>query len=72
MEVEEIASQIVDSAIKVHPSLGPGLLETAYQTCLAYDLRQRGRTVSAKSRYQSLLKQFAWMPVIELICELMG
>ena len=39
MEVEEIASQIVDSAIKVHRALGPGLLETAYQTCLAYDLR---------------------------------
>jgi hypothetical protein len=30
MEVEEIASQIVESEIKVHRALGPGLLETAY------------------------------------------
>jgi GxxExxY protein len=42
MEIEKIASEIVDSAIKVHRALGPGLLESAYQACLAYELRQRG------------------------------
>ena len=41
MELEEIAKQIVDAAIQVHRSLGPGLLESAYQTCLAYELRKR-------------------------------
>lgn len=42
MDIEEIAKNIVDSAIKVHRALGPGLLESAYQHCLIYELRQRG------------------------------
>jgi GxxExxY protein len=36
MGIEEIAKIIVDAAIKVHRALGPGLLESAYQYCLAY------------------------------------
>jgi GxxExxY protein len=36
---------IVDSAIQVHSAIGPGLLESAYQTCLAYELRARGLLV---------------------------
>jgi len=43
--IETIAKDIVDAAIKVHKTLGPGLLESAYQQCLAYELRQRGRKV---------------------------
>jgi GxxExxY protein len=42
MNIEEIATQIVDSAFKVHSTLGPGLLESAYQTCLRYELEKRG------------------------------
>lgn len=41
-EIEEAASQIVDSAIRVHAALGPGLLESAYQRCLIHELRRRG------------------------------
>ena len=48
MELEEIATEIVDAAIKVHRSLGPGLLESAYQQCLAYELRQRGLSVECE------------------------
>jgi GxxExxY protein len=33
-ELNEITGQIVDSAMKVHRTLGPGLLESAYETCL--------------------------------------
>jgi GxxExxY protein len=44
-DIEAIATDIVDSAIKVHRALGPGLLESAYQHCHAYELRQRGRRV---------------------------
>ena len=40
--------QIVDAAIKVHTALGPGLLESAYQACLAYELRQRGLQVQTE------------------------
>lgn len=48
MDIEKIGSAIVDSAIKVHRALGPGLLESAYQECLAYELRQRGLEVSCE------------------------
>jgi GxxExxY protein len=48
MEIEEVGKQIVDSAIKVHRALGPGLLESAYQTCLAQELRKRGLHVECE------------------------
>jgi len=41
--IETIGSDIVDCAIKVHQVLGPGLLESAYQHCLAHELRKRNR-----------------------------
>ena len=44
-DMEAIATDIVDCAIKVHKALGPGLLESAYQYCQAYELRKRGRIV---------------------------
>ena len=42
MEIEQVARQIVHSAIKVHKALGPGLLESVYQKCLAYELEKEG------------------------------
>lgn len=41
-ELEAIATQIVDAAFKVHSTLGPGLLESVYETCLAHELTKRG------------------------------
>ena len=41
MDIEQVAREIVDSAVKVHRALGPGLLESAYQQCLAHELRKR-------------------------------
>ena len=38
---DEVAKDIVDAALKVHRALGPGLLESAYQACLAHDLQKR-------------------------------
>ncbi len=43
--LEQVATQIVDAAIAVHRELGPGLLESAYQGCLEYELRSRGLRV---------------------------
>ena len=48
MGIEETARTIVDAAIKVHRALGPGLLESAYQACLAYELRKRGLRVECE------------------------
>jgi len=42
VETEEAAKEVVDAAIKVHKSLGPGLLESVYEICLAHELKQRG------------------------------
>ena len=42
MDAESAAKEIVDAAIKVHRALGPGLLESSYQQCLAFELRKRG------------------------------
>ncbi len=42
---EEIAAQIVDAAYRVHAELGPGLLESAYEHCLALELTARGLRV---------------------------
>lgn len=38
---EEIATEIVDAAFLVHSTLGPGLLESVYEECLAYELSER-------------------------------
>ena len=48
MDIEEVARQIVDAAIQVHRALGPGLLESAYQRCLAYELGKRGLRVECE------------------------
>jgi len=43
--LERVATQIVDAAFKVHSELGPGLLESVYEKCLAYELTKRGLRV---------------------------
>ncbi len=40
--LDQITRRIIGAAIEVHQVLGPGLLESAYQTCLSFELRQRG------------------------------
>ena len=40
MSEKEISSKIIGAAIEVHKQLGPGLLESTYETCLAYELKQ--------------------------------
>lgn len=45
MHENQIGTIVVDSAIRVHRSLGPGLLERVYQTILAWELERRGLSV---------------------------
>ena len=42
LPLDTITGQIVDAAVKLHQSLGPGLLESVYETVLARDLERRG------------------------------
>ena len=43
--IDKIASEIVDSAYKVHKELGPGLLESVYEAALAYELEKEGLSI---------------------------
>jgi GxxExxY protein len=43
--VERLARDVVDAGLTVHRALGPGLLESVYEHCLAYELQHRGLTV---------------------------
>ncbi|TWU30268.1 GxxExxY protein [Bythopirellula polymerisocia] len=45
MHENPISKEIVDAAFKVHTTLGPGLLESVYESVLAYELNKRGLTV---------------------------
>lgn len=45
MNENEISNVIIGKAIKVHKFLGPGLLESAYQECLLYELKNSGLSV---------------------------
>ena len=45
MDDEKVGKVILDCAFKVHSALGPGLLESAYEACLAYELKQQGLDV---------------------------
>jgi GxxExxY protein len=48
IDIEVTAREIVHAAIKVHKALGPGLLESVYQRCLAYELEKIGLKVACE------------------------
>ncbi len=45
MSINELTGAIIAAAVEVHRRLGPGLLESAYRACLAYELRKRGMEI---------------------------
>ncbi|WP_035468216.1 GxxExxY protein [Algoriphagus mannitolivorans] len=45
---EDLTEQILNCAFKVHSKLGPGLLESAYQACLKYELEKLGLDVKSQ------------------------
>ena len=45
MNLNEISHKIIGAAMKVHTALGPGLLESAYEACLKYELEKNGMKV---------------------------
>lgn len=56
---DSVAREIVDSAFTVHSALGPGLLESVYEQCLAHELQSRGlridRQILVPVRYRDIL-----------------
>ena len=47
-EIDQVTQKIIGAAIEVHRALGPGLLESAYEACLVYELAERGLKVEAQ------------------------
>lgn len=47
--VEAIGKKMLDAAYTVHTDLGPGLLESVYEACLAYELRNQGVKVETQA-----------------------
>ena len=48
MTQDQITEQIIGAAMKVHSALGPGLLESACQACLFYELKKQGLVVESE------------------------
>ena len=42
LDIEEIGKKVLDAAYTVHSALGPGLLESVYEACLAYEIKKLG------------------------------
>jgi GxxExxY protein len=47
-EVERVGKAVLDAAFKVHTALGPGLLESVYETTLAYEVQKGGLLVETQ------------------------
>ena len=45
---QELTKEIIGAAIEVHRELGPGLLESAYEACICYELKLRGIDVACQ------------------------
>lgn len=56
-EINKVTSAIIHSAIEVHKALGPGLLESAYEACLAYELRNQGFQVEVQKPLPLVYKE---------------
>jgi len=57
MNENEISKIIIGCAIEVHKQLGPGLLESAYQECLYYELTQTGLKVQKEKPMPIIYKE---------------
>ena len=55
-ELDQITRLIMGAAIEVHRAIGPGLLESAYERCLTYELIDRGATVEVQKELPLIYK----------------
>jgi GxxExxY protein len=56
-EIQALSYKIIGLAIEVHRQLGPGLLETAYQECLFYEIKKAGLKVEKEKSLPVIYKE---------------
>ena len=57
MEINEITREIIGCAIEVHKILGPGLLESAYEECMIFELQNSGLRVESQKPVPVIYKE---------------
>ena len=57
MNENEIGTLILDAAFEVHKTLGPGLLESSYEHCLAFELINKGMSVDVQRALPLVYKE---------------
>ncbi len=57
MNIEELFKKVLDCSFQVHTALGPGLLESAYEECLFYELVQNGLKVEKQKALPLVYKE---------------
>jgi len=57
MEINQITEKIIGCAIEVHKFLGPGLLESAYEECLVFELQNAGLNVERQKPVTVIYKE---------------
>lgn len=57
VELNALTEKIIGAAIEVHRHLGPGLLESAYESCLAYELEQLGLMIERQKALPLIYKE---------------
>jgi hypothetical protein len=63
-----LTEKVIGAAIAVHHELGPGLLETAYEACLAYELMDRGLFFQRQKPCPWSIAEFTWIAATGSTC----
>ena len=66
-QLERIAHEVVDAAVKLHIRVGPGLYESVYETLLAKELQRRGLRVERQKRFSLGLEGTLMAPASLLV-----
>jgi GxxExxY protein len=64
-KADQLSSEVIGAAIEVHRILGPGLLESIYETCLIHELGLRGMVVEKQDEVRIRYKQIEFTEVLK-------
>lgn len=64
-QADRLSSEVIGAAIEVHRILGPGLLESVYETCLIHELELRGMVVEKQNEVRVRYKQIEFTDVLK-------